>query len=487
MSVPAGSSLGHPVDRMLIGGAWLPAGDGATVEVVDPATATVVGTVPRATTEDLDRALTAAEDGFAVWRTTDPWTRSATLRRVAALLRERTEPIAELLTGEAGKPLGESRAEVGAAADHFDWYADVARRIDGRVVEARRPGTRLLVRREPVGPVAAFTAWNFPILLLARKVAPALAAGCSIITKPAEEAPRAGLALAGACFDAGVPTGAVGAVTGDPAAISAQLIGSGRIRKVSLTGSVPVGRTLLHLAAEQMVPVTMELGGHSPVLVLPDADLDQAAATLTAAKFRNCGQVCISPSRVLVHESVHAPLLERLEAATRDLRIGPGHDPATDVGPLSSARRREAVERLVDDARQRGARVVCGGRRPPAHPAGFFYEPTLLADVTDDMAIMGEEPFGPVAPVTSFATVDEAVTRANATPYGLAGYLFTRDLRAAFEISEALEVGMVGVNELVIATAELPFGGVKQSGFGREGGHEGVDAYTHTKAVTIRL
>lgn len=474
-------------EPMLIGGQWVPAADGGEVTVFDPATEEPVCTVPRATTSDLDAALAAACDGFEAWRATDAWTRSATLRRISHLLGERVDAIALALTEDSGKTLAESRGEVLAAAEQFDWYADAARRTDGRFVEGHTRETRLLVRREPVGPVATFAAWNFPALLPARKLAPALAAGCSVIMKPAEEAPRATLALARACVDAGVPAGAVGAVTGDPAAISEHLIGSGVIRKVSLTGSAPVGRTVAHLAAEQLIPITMELGGHSPVLVFPDADLELAAATIVRAKFRNCGQVCISPSRVLAHESVHDELVARMAALAGALRLGPGTDPSIDVGPLASAARRDAVESLVADAVERGAIVATGGRRPAGFERGWFYEPTVLTGVSDDAAVMREEPFGPVAPVSTFATTDEAIARANATPYGLAGYLFTRDLHTAFTVAEALEVGMVGINELVIATAELPFGGVKQSGYGREGGVEGMDAYTHTKAITIRI
>ena len=471
---------------MLIGDAWVRATDGATLEVEDPSTGSVVATVPAATPADLDAALAAGVEGFHAWRAVDPWSRSAVLRQVAELVRERAEQIAEVLTEDAGKPLGESRAEVLAAADQFDWFADAARRVDGRVVQARSPALQLLVRREPVGPVAAFAAWNFPALLPARKLAPALAAGCSVLLKPAEEAPRATLELARACLDAGVSAGAVGAVTGDPARISRHLIGSGAIRKVSLTGSVPVGRAVGHLAAQHLVPTTMELGGHAPVLVFEDADLDHAAETIVRAKFRNCGQVCISPSRVLVQRSCHDELVDRLVARCSKLRVGAGIDPDTDVGPLASRGRRDAVEALVADALDRGAVTAVGGRRPPGRHQGWFYEPTVLDLATDDMAVMREEPFGPLAPVSTFEDTEEGVTRANATPYGLAGYLFTRDLRTAFAVAEALDVGMVGVNELVIATAEMPFGGVKHSGFGREGGIEAMEAYTHTKAITIR-
>lgn len=474
-------------EKMLIGGREVASRDGAVLEVQDPATEEVVATVPRATPEDLDDALSAARDGFEHWRRTDGWARSAVLRRTAEIIRERAEEIASVLTEDAGKTLAESRGELAAAAEQFDWFADAARRIEGRIVQSRSAGTRMLVQREPVGPVAAFAAWNFPALLPARKLAPALAAGCSVLVKPAEEAPRATLAIVRACLDAGVPPGAVGAVTGDPALISRHLIASGVIRKVSLTGSVPVGRAVAHLAAQHLVPTTMELGGHAPVLVFADADIPRAAQTIVRAKFRNCGQVCISPSRVLVHESVHDELVGHIVRLTRELRVGPGIDPATDVGPLTSSRRRDAVEALVGDAVEKGAVVAAGGRRPVDPARGWFYLPTVLLGATEDMAVMTDEPFGPVAPVSTFADTPEAVVRANATPYGLAGYLFTHDLGTALAVGDALEVGMVGVNELVIATAELPFGGVKASGHGREGGTEAMDAYTTAKSVTIRI
>ncbi len=473
--------------EMFIDGAWSPSADRARIDVINPATEETIDSIPRATAGDLDRALAAADRAWRSWREVDAWSRSAVLRRAAALVRERLETIATVMTEEQGKPLAESRAEVNAAADHLDWNADEARRIYGRTVEARSRESRLLVAREPIGPVAAFTAWNFPVLLAARKIAPALAAGCSMILKPAEEAPRAAFALAKAFEDAGLPAGVLSVVTGEPAAVSRHLLGSSVVRKATLTGSVPVGREILRLCAERLIPASMELGGHAPVLVFPDADPEAVAETCARGKFRNMGQVCIAATRFAVHESIADRFAARFVEVARGLRIGDGRDPKTEVGPLANRRRLEAVEAFVQDAASQGARVLCGGRRPAERRRGFFYEPTVFDRVGPAARLMREEPFGPLAPIVTFSGFGDAIAFANATEYGLAAYVFTNDLRTAFRASEALEVGMVGVNQLLLSTAEIPFGGVKQSGFGREGGSEGVESYTVTKHVHVRL
>jgi succinate-semialdehyde dehydrogenase/glutarate-semialdehyde dehydrogenase len=472
---------------MYLDGTWCSASNGAQLDVVDPASERVIATVPDATDDDVDVALAAAAAGFRTWRRVSAWDRSAKLREMGRLIEAEADRFATVLTAEQGKPLGQARAEILATAEQFDWYADEARRIYGRVVDAHTTDTRILVRREPVGPVAAFAAWNFPSYLPARKLAPALAAGCSVILVPASEAPLSGLLLAEVADRVGIPPGVVNAVTGDPARISTRLLASDVIRKVSLTGSVPVGVTLLKLAAEGVKSVSMELGGHAPVLVFPDADLTAAARVAVSGKFRNGGQVCISASRFLVHESVADEFTEHFVAATRELRLGPGFDPASDVGPLGSARRRAAVEAMVADAVGLGASVAAGGGRPADFASGYFFEPTVLTGVTADMAVMSEEPFGPVAPITTFGSFDEGIAIANSTRYGLAGFVFTRDLATAFHAAEELEVGMVGVNQLTIATAEAPFGGVKASGFGREGGSEGIDGYTVTKYMSMLI
>jgi succinate-semialdehyde dehydrogenase/glutarate-semialdehyde dehydrogenase len=472
---------------MYIDGRWVGASDGKTTDIIDPATEEAVDTVPVATAGDLDRALAAAQRGFALWREVDAWKRSAIIRRIAEIVRERAEVIADLLTEEEGKPTPEAVGEVRAAADQFDWYADEARRIYGRVIDGHSREHRLLVIRQPIGPVAAFSPWNFPALLSARKIAPALAAGCSIIVKPAVEAPRTTLSLALACHDAGVPAGVVGMVTGSSSFISRYLILSPVIRKVTLTGSVPVGQEILRMCADGIKAVSMELGGHSPVLVFPDADVERAAEICARAKYRNNGQVCIAASRFFVHESAADRFIEHFVKVTRSLRVGNGKDPATDVGPLANRRRLETTERLVDDAVKKGARLMAGGRRPDGFEHGYFFEPTVLANVDGSMAVMTEEPFCPVAPIATFADLDEAIAKANATEFGLAGYVFTKDTKTAFLAAERLDVGMVGVNTLLLASAEIPFGGVKKSGFGREGGTEWIESYTVTKHINIQL
>ncbi|MCB1315694.1 MAG: NAD-dependent succinate-semialdehyde dehydrogenase, partial [Leptospiraceae bacterium] len=368
-----------------------------------------------------------------------------------------------------------------------DWYADEARRIYGRMIDGHSREHRLMVIRQPVGPVAAFSPWNFPCLLSARKIAPALAAGCSIIVKPAEEAPRATLAIAEACAAAGVPAGLVNVVLGDPAQISAHLIQSPVIRKVSLTGSVPVGQQLLKLAAEGVKSISMELGGHAPVLVFEDADIAEAARICARGKFRNNGQVCICASRFYVQESVLDEFTSVFVDETADMKIGNGADADTDLGPLSNLRRLEATEALVQNAVQQGARVAYGGKRPAGITKGYFYEPTVLTHTTAAMQIMNSEPFCPIAPITAFRDLEDGIQKANQSEYGLAGYIFTRNTRTAFLAAEQLDVGMVGINNLVIATAEIPFGGIKKSGFGREGGAEGIESYTVTKYINFKL
>jgi succinate-semialdehyde dehydrogenase / glutarate-semialdehyde dehydrogenase len=477
----------HVPRQLYIDGSWRDAADGSTFPVVDPATEEVVAEVPSATPQDVDDAVDAAERAFAGWRTTDVWTRSAHLRKVATWLREHTDELAAVATEEQGKPLAQAAGELAATADQFDWYADEARRIYGRLVDGHATDHRLLVRREPIGPVAAFAPGNFPFLLPARKLAAALAAGCTVVLKPAEATPRCAFLLGAACEAAGLPRGTVNILTGDPVAISERLVAAPAIRKVSLTGSVPVGRQIAMQAAERLVPVSLELGGHSPVLVLDDVAAEDVGRTAAEGKFRNAGQVCIAASRFLVLESVAERFVDAFVDRTRALEVGDGRTPGVEMGPLEAPARIHTTESLLEDALAGGAELVCGGGRPDGYDRGYFFEPTVLTGVTDAMAVMRTEPFGPIAPITTCASWEEAVDIANAVPYGLAGFVFTRDLRAAFEVSEALEVGMVGVNHLTVATAEAPFGGVKSSGMGREGGSEGIDAYTVTKYINMKL
>jgi succinate-semialdehyde dehydrogenase/glutarate-semialdehyde dehydrogenase len=472
---------------LYIDGKWAAARAGGTRAVVDPATEEVVGHIAVAEAADLDAALASAQRGFEAWRRTSPWDRSKVLRRAADLMRDRLEAVARVMSTETGKPIAESRAEIGGAAEQLDWYADETRRIYGYTIEGRAADMRMQVRYEPLGVVAAFTAWNFPMVLPARKIAAALGAGCSIIIKPAEEAPGSCMAFVQALHDAGLPAGALNLVTGDPAAISTHLVRAPIVRKISFTGSVPVGKKLLALAAEGVKRASMELGGHAPVLVFDDADVERAAEICARTKFRNCGQVCISPSRFYVQERIYAPFVEAFAKITRSLKIGSGLDEATQVGPLANPRGLARTEALLADAKEHGARVLAGGARPAGFSRGYFFEPTVLADVPDAAKIMSEEPFAPIAPLARFSTLDEAVARANAVPFGLAGYVFSSSLKTATLASEALEVGMVGVNEMLLASAEAPFGGVKESGMGREGGALGIRDYLEPKFIKTRL
>ncbi|WP_102960074.1 NAD-dependent succinate-semialdehyde dehydrogenase [Mangrovicella endophytica] len=476
----------HDLD-LFIDGAWRAAANKATRTVLDPATEDAIGTIAAATEADIDAALSAAERGFQIWRRTGTWERAKLIRRAADLIRERVETIATVMSLETGKPLPEARGETLAAADQFEWYSEETKRIYGQIIEGRASDSRMAVIRQPVGVVAAFSAWNFPALLPARKIAAALGAGCAIIIKPAGEAPGSCAALVQACHDAGIPSGVVNYLTGDSAAIARRLIASPIVRKVSVTGSVPVGKQILHLAADGVKKVSMELGGHGPVLVFGDVDAEKVAEACAAAKFRNCGQVCISPTRFYVHESKYQAFATRFAEVARALKVGRGLDDGVQMGPMANRRGLEFIQELVDDAKGRGATVLTGGRVPTGRNRGFFYEPTVLGNVPDDARIMVEEPFGPVAPLTSFSRYDEVMERANALPFGLAGYIFANDLSLATRAYEDLEVGMVGVNEMLLATAEAPFGGIKESGMGREGGSVGLDDYLETKYVKMKL
>jgi succinate-semialdehyde dehydrogenase/glutarate-semialdehyde dehydrogenase len=472
---------------LYIDGTWRAASGGQVREVHDPATEKTVGVIPVAQQEDLDAALAAAQGSFRNWAGASPWERAAILRRAAGNIRANTDRIALLMTSETGKPLAEARGEVGAAAEQFEWYAEEAKRIYGHTIEARETEVRMAVRYQPVGVVAAFTAWNFPALLPARKIGAALAAGCTVVIKPASEAAGSCMALVQACHDAGLPAGVLNLVTGDSGFISEYLLRSPIVRKASLTGSTPVGRRLLELAAQGIKKVSMELGGHAPVLVFGDADLEHAIAMCAAFKFRNCGQVCASPTRFYVHESIYSEFCEGFAAAARALKVGSGLDPATQMGPLANRRGFEHAARLVEDAVASGARLLAGGGRPPGMDQGYFFSPTVLADVPPHAQIMQLEPFAPIAPITPFSTFEEAIELANSTPYGLASYVFSRSLKTATLASEAIEAGMVGINEIAIASAEMPFGGVKQSGMGREGGSLGIKDYLEAKFIKTRL
>jgi succinate-semialdehyde dehydrogenase/glutarate-semialdehyde dehydrogenase len=450
--------------------------------VINPATGATLGELPIASTADLDRALEAAQKSFPVWRAKAPHERGRILRGAADLLRERTERIARLATQEEGKTLAETRWEVALSADIFEWYAEEGRRAYGRVLPQRASGVRMTVLKEPVGPVAAFAPWNFPIGNPARKIGAALAAGCPCILKPAEEAPASALEVARALVDAGMPPGVLSIVFGVPAEISAYLLASPIIRAISFTGSIAVGKQLTRLAAEGMKRTTMELGGHAPVLVFDDVDVDQVLDQSTFAKYRNAGQVCVSPTRFYVHEKIYERFVEGFAKRAAALRVGDGLEEDTQMGPLAHSRRIEAMETLLDDARRHGAKFHTGGSRLGAR--GYFWQPTVLSDIGNDARIMNEEPFGPVALINPFSDFEAVMQQANRLPYGLAAFAFTRSSRTVNLVGEQIEAGMVGINSYAISVPESPFGGVKESGHGSEEGIEGLEACLVTKFVS---
>ena len=472
---------------LLIDNTWSPSSNQGTMPVFSPVTEDVIGHIPVATDHDIARALTSAATGFTTWREAPAWNRAKILRKASDLIRERVENIAHIMSTETGKPLAEARGETNAAADQFEWYGEEAKRVYGHTIPGRAVDQRMTVLFQPVGVCLSLSAWNFPALLPARKIAAALAAGCSVIARPASEAPGTCFALVRCLIDAGVVSGAVTVLTGPAQNLSQKLIASPIIRKVSLTGSVTVGKSLLRQCADGMKRVSMELGGHAPVIVHHDADPVMAARVTAAAKFRNCGQVCISPSRFYVHESIVDVFQNTFTEFAKALVVGNGLDEKTSMGPMIRARGLNAAEELIVDALARKAKLLTGGKRPSYLNKGHFLEPTVLSNVPDDARVMHEEPFAPIAPITSFADTNEVIARANALPFGLAGYVFSNDSMLAQSTAERLETGMVGINEMLIATAEAPFGGMKESGFGREGGALGILDYLEPKYIRHKL
>lgn len=472
----------YPDVQLYINGQWRAAHDGRTQPVLDPATGQIIGQVAHADISDLDDALAAADRGFAAWRAVSAFDRYKIMRKAAVLVRERADSIARIMTQEQGKPLSEARAEALSAADIIDWLAEEARRSYGRLVPSRGANVEQKVIKEPVGPVAAFTPWNFPINQVVRKLSSALAAGCSIIVKAPEETPASPAELIRAFHDAGVPAGVIGLVYGDPAQISGYLIPHPVIRKVTFTGSTPVGKQLAALAGKHMKRATMELGGHAPALVFADADLNLAARTLATAKFRNAGQVCVSPTRILVQRSVFDAFTEQFVGLTREIKVGSGLESDTTMGPLANERRVPALRDLVDDAVGAGAKVETGGKAVAGE--GWFFEPTVLTGLTPAMRIMNDEPFGPVALLVPFDTLEEAIAESNRVPFGLASYAFTTSMKTAQALSYGIEAGMLSINHQGIGLPEVPFGGIKDSGYGSEGGIEAIEAYLNTKLVT---
>ncbi|MEM8751984.1 MAG: NAD-dependent succinate-semialdehyde dehydrogenase [Pseudomonadota bacterium] len=467
--------------KLLIDGEWRK-GDGGGEDVVNPATGETIGTCPHASGDELDMALAAAEKGFKAWRGTTPLARQKVMEGAARILEDRVDEVAATLTMEQGKPFGESKLEIGFVIDMFRWYGEEGKRAYGRLIPPRVPGLRQMAVKEPVGPVAAFVAWNFPGTNVIRKIAGALGAGCSIVIKPSEETPGTAVAIARALQDAGLPDGVCNVVFGVPDEVSRHVLASPVCKKLSFTGSIPVGKHLQKLAADTLKRCTMELGGHAPVVVFDDADVDKAIKVMAGFKYRNAGQVCISPTRFYVQDNVYSKFVDSFTEAAEAVKVGNGMEDGVEMGPLIADRRLEVMERFVSDARDHGARVTTGGAR--LGNVGSFWAPTVLADTPDEAEIMREEPFGPLAPITPFKGLDDVLERANSLPFGLASYVWTGDAKTARTMGEQLEAGMVGVNHPAVSMPETPFGGVNESGYGSEGGIEGLEAYQRTKFVT---
>jgi succinate-semialdehyde dehydrogenase/glutarate-semialdehyde dehydrogenase len=467
----------------LIGGAWVQADSGATIDVTNPATGLKLGTVPRSGRAETRRAIEAAEEAFQSWRKTSVLERHKLLRKLHDAILDNQQTLAELLTLEQGKSLTEAKGEVAISAAYILWFAEEGRRTYGDVVPSPWADRRIIVTKEPTGVIAAITPWNFPSSMLARKIGPALAAGCTTVVKPASQTPYSGLAWGALVEEAGFPKGVVNIVTGAAGEIGDELCANPLVKKITFTGSTEVGKILLQKASSTVKKVSMELGGNAPFLVFDDADIGRAVEGAIAAKYRNSGQTCVCTNRFFVQAGVYDRFVEKLVEATGKLKVGPGLDDGTQQGPLIDDKAVEKVEEFVEDAKAKGAKVVAGGKRHAL--GGTFYEPTVIAGATTDMRFMKEEIFGPVAPIFKFETEEEAVRLANDTEFGLACYFYTNDLGRTFRVSEGLKYGMVGVNEGIITTVEAPFGGVKESGLGKEGGHQGIEDYLDTKYVCI--
>lgn len=469
-----------------IDGSWRQGSEGASA-MINPATELSLGDMRPVGAAQVTESIAAAYKARDSMRALTAWNRSALLRRAAALINERAETLGQLVALETGKPIRQAVGEAKASSESVDWFADEARRVFGMSYESRVKGDRYLVHMEPLGVVAAFVPWNFPLLLLARKMAPALAAGNTLVIRPSSEAAGATMALVKCFEDAGFPKGSINLVIGRPADITPTIMNDPRVAKVSFTGSVPIGRHIVEQSAITLKRVSMELGGHAPVIVHADADIDAFAAMAAPGKFRNAGQVCASPTRFYVHESIAKEVEEKLIVATRSLRVGSPLDDATDLGPLATRRRRDAIEQMVDNAVSGGGRVLSGGMRPRGLEQGYFYEPTWLTDLHADASVLNDEPFGPIGTLATFSTLDQVASEANRLPFALAAYVFTRSLAKTHATVDRLQAGVIGVNTFVAATAETPFGGSKDSGFGREGGPHAIRDYLDTKFVNVAM
>ena len=462
-------------------GKWHKSSSGETYEVINPANEEVLGQASKASPEDVNKALLSAEKGLEVWRKTPPWQRAYILRRIADKMREKQDILAKWMTLEVGKPFAEAKGEVNGAADIYEWNAEETKRIYGQTVESRFEDTRVHVYYQPVGVVAALVPWNFPLVLSARKISTALAAGCSVIVKPDVITPGVVMEQVEICRECGVPPGVVNLLSGDPPSIAQQLIASDIVKKISITGSSRVGKLILKQAADKVQRVTMELSGHSPFIVFDDADIKKAADMAITAKFRNNGQVCISPNRFYIHEKKKDEFADLMIKKTKKLKIGNGMDKDTLLGPLCTKQRLEGVEKLVETTKKEGGKVLLGGKRAASFNKGYFYEPTIFDNIKDNFTVMKEEPFGPIVPILTFNDFDEVIKRANDNDLGLASYVYTTDLKKANQASEKLETGCVAVNTPVVAVAEAPFGGIKQTGYGREGGSMAIKDYLNIK------
>ena len=470
-----------------IDGKWQQSTNKETYDVINPATEEIIGKASKASSADIDKALKSAEKGFEVWKKIKPWERSKIIRKIADEIRKKSKVFAKWMTLETGKTLAEGEAETVAAADIFEWNAEETKRIYGQSLQSRFDNTKIQIIYQPVGVVAALSPWNFPLVLAARKVSAALAAGCSVICKPDVITPGTVMEMADIIKDCGVPPGAVNLLSGDPAAITTQLLSSDIVKKVSITGSTRVGKIILKQAADKVQRVTMELSGHAPFIVFDDANIDKVTDVAMACKYRNNGQVCISPSRFYIHESKKEEFTKAFVAKTKKLKIGNGLDEGVQLGPLTTKKRLDEVEQLVEETKKEGAKVLCGGRRPAGFNKGYFYEPTIFDNVKDNFKIMTVEPFGPLSPITTFKSFDEVIKRANNHSAGLAGYVCTNSMDLAHKTSEALETGMVAVNTPFLSSAETPFGGIKQSGYGREGGSVGIKDYLNIKYTHLAI
>ena len=470
-----------------INGKWQNSSSNETYEVINPATEEVLGKASKANSKDIQLALKSAEKGLEIWKNTSPWERSKTIRKISDLIRKKTNILSKWLTLEVGKPISEAPGEVGGAADIFEWNSEETKRIFGETNQSRFLNTRIHVYYQPVGVVAALVPWNFPIVLASRKISTALAAGCSVIVKPDVITPGSVMELIDICNEAGVPPGVVNLLSGDPAQISSELIKSDIIKKISITGSTRVGKLILKQAADKVQRVTMELSGHSPFIVFDDVDLDTVTDMAVSAKFRNNGQVCISPSRFYIHENKKKDFTSLMIKKTKKLKIGNGMDKNVSLGPLTTKQRLDGIEKLVEKTKKEGAKILLGGRRPQGFNKGFFYEPTIFDNIKDNFSIMNEEPFGPLIPILSFNNFDEVITRANKNDLGLCSYIYTNNLEKAHKASEAMETGCVAVNTAVVAVAEAPFGGIKQTGYGREGGSMAIKDYLNIKYTHLGI